>query len=442
MAHEVVRQPASNLGKVTSKVSAGPTVSAKPQNGEHQANRKGAEARSTSGAQISEVSPQTEARIRSAVGSGRPLPAPLRDFFEPSFDHDLSNVRIHTDRSAASTSQSLQAAAFTLGSDIFFNAGRFSPHTATGFGLVAHELVHVAQQRAGSVSRLIQRAELPYHQLVWGDFVAQAPAAATESAGLWSSFKIPTPVLTSGTKDTKKRCKLLNPTGRRKFDTKFDGKGSVNPAQFDTEFQPYMETDKSWLQDRLKNNAYCNNAATQCERDFDQNPNVRPRLGTAAANRKSDCKTSFLRTCIANESTKKALLLKHEQGHFEITRVMAGKARDAVKAKAATFTFNASGCGHDAAMDLVHQLFQQPRAGLIKLGEDWRTFKDQVQVVYDHETTNSLNQRKQTDWEAKIAAGLTDYSVLPAAAPATPTQSPATPGRTTTPAQQVPAAEK
>jgi hypothetical protein len=394
-----------------------------------------------------DVGPDVESQISALRGGCQPLPQSLRAFFEPRFGYDLSHVRIHTDRSAASTSQSLQAAAFTFGSDIFFNTGQFSPDTATGFGLMAHELAHVAQQRAGSVSRrLIQRAELPYHQLKWEDFKAQAPTTAPESAGLWSSFKIPTPDLTSSTIDTKKTCKLDKPIGRRTKDTRFEGKGSVDPTQFDNKFQPYMDTDKSWLQERFKDNAYCNSVATQCESDFDQNKNVRPKLGNAVANKKSDCKSSFLRTCLADQKTKMDLLLKHEQGHFDITKVMADKARDDVKAKAATLKFSAGGCGHDAAMDAVRQLFKQPSQELLQLGEAWITFKEKVQDAYDLETTRGSIQAKQTAWEAKIKAGLKDY-VLPAApqpapAPATPTQSPATPAPTKTPATPAPAPKK
>ena len=38
-----------------------------------------------------------------------------------------------------------ESEAFTLGQDIFFAQNQFSPNTADGMGLLAHELTHVAQ---------------------------------------------------------------------------------------------------------------------------------------------------------------------------------------------------------------------------------------------------------------------------------------------------------
>jgi hypothetical protein len=62
---------------------------------------------------------------------------------------DVSHVRVHDDDQADRLSQSLNAAAFTIGSDIFFRARHYNPGTAPGRRLLAHELVHVAQQEVG-----------------------------------------------------------------------------------------------------------------------------------------------------------------------------------------------------------------------------------------------------------------------------------------------------
>jgi hypothetical protein len=61
----------------------------------------------------------------------------------------LADVRIHADASAAQAALRANAHAFTIGSDIFFAAGKFAPHTGEGATRLAHELVHVEQQRAG-----------------------------------------------------------------------------------------------------------------------------------------------------------------------------------------------------------------------------------------------------------------------------------------------------
>jgi hypothetical protein len=66
---------------------------------------------------------------------------------ETRFGHDFSRVWVHTDAASATGAASIDTAAFTLGNDIVFGANRFAPHTAAGFGLLAHELAHVVQAR-------------------------------------------------------------------------------------------------------------------------------------------------------------------------------------------------------------------------------------------------------------------------------------------------------
>lgn len=99
---------------------------------------------------------------------GRPLPTGLRRSFEPRFGYDFGDVRIHTGAAAADSARALHAHAFTLGRDIVFGDGEYSPHTTSGRRLIAHELVHVVQQGgepAGPVSSVlasprVQRAEI------------------------------------------------------------------------------------------------------------------------------------------------------------------------------------------------------------------------------------------------------------------------------------------
>src|SRR5262249_61572391 len=67
-------------------------------------------------------------------------------FFEPRFGSDFSNVRVHKDSYEGRLAEALQAKAFTVGSDIIFGAGQFTPQTPAGKHLLAHELVHVVQQ--------------------------------------------------------------------------------------------------------------------------------------------------------------------------------------------------------------------------------------------------------------------------------------------------------
>jgi len=76
---------------------------------------------------------------------GQPLPDSTRSFFEPRFGADLSRVRIHTDTQAARSADAVQAKAYTVGKSIAFADGQYSPHSESGKGLLAHELVHVVQ---------------------------------------------------------------------------------------------------------------------------------------------------------------------------------------------------------------------------------------------------------------------------------------------------------
>jgi outer membrane protein OmpA-like peptidoglycan-associated protein len=93
-----------------------------------------------------EVGPEIESGISAIEGSGQPLAESTRSFFEPRFGSDFSNVRVHKDSYGGRLAEALQAKAFTVGSDIIFGAGQFTPETPAGKHLLAHELVHVVQQ--------------------------------------------------------------------------------------------------------------------------------------------------------------------------------------------------------------------------------------------------------------------------------------------------------
>ena len=82
---------------------------------------------------------------------GQLLDPDTRAYFEPRYGHDFSRVRVHADRQASETARAMDAAAYTVGSQIAFAEGRYQPGTAAGRRLLAHELAHVAQQRNASV---------------------------------------------------------------------------------------------------------------------------------------------------------------------------------------------------------------------------------------------------------------------------------------------------
>ena len=94
-----------------------------------------------------------EAGITTPRSGGHSLPGHVRAYFEPRFGYDFSRVRIHTDSLAAETASSVNARAFTLGRDIVFGAGEYTPETTVGKRLLAHELTHVVQQRSAIARR-------------------------------------------------------------------------------------------------------------------------------------------------------------------------------------------------------------------------------------------------------------------------------------------------
>jgi hypothetical protein len=95
------------------------------------------------------VTPNLASRIQSLQGGGRPMSGSERSFFEPRFSADFSGVKVHTDSNAAHLACSVNAKAFTVGRDVVFGSGKFSPETTGGKKLIAHELTHVVQQNEG-----------------------------------------------------------------------------------------------------------------------------------------------------------------------------------------------------------------------------------------------------------------------------------------------------
>jgi len=89
-------------------------------------------------------------------GSGQRLDENSRSYMEERFGYNFSDVRLHTDSYAARKSNELNAEAFTIGRDVFFNAGRHNPSSIEGKRLLAHELTHVVQQ-GGIAYKLLQR---------------------------------------------------------------------------------------------------------------------------------------------------------------------------------------------------------------------------------------------------------------------------------------------
>lgn len=79
-------------------------------------------------------------------GTSQALESSTRETLEPQFGHSFENIRIFADDRAAQSADALHANAYTVGSNIVFNAGRYQPNSSDGQRLIAHELTHTVQQ--------------------------------------------------------------------------------------------------------------------------------------------------------------------------------------------------------------------------------------------------------------------------------------------------------
>ncbi len=104
------------------------------------------------------VSDAVSNSINSLQGKGTSLDANTQSFMSNRFGIDFSNVKIHTDNQAAQLNKDLNAKAFTVGNDIYFNEGQYQPNSSSGKQLLAHELTHTLQQTKGIKRKIIQRA--------------------------------------------------------------------------------------------------------------------------------------------------------------------------------------------------------------------------------------------------------------------------------------------
>jgi hypothetical protein len=131
--------------------------------------------------------------------SGQPLDRPTQALMQSRLGHDFSDVRVHADGQATESAKSVNAHAYTVGTNVVFQADKYSPGTESGQKMLAHELTHVVQQKAGpvdgtpasggiSVSHpsdpFEQAAERNAEQAMSSNAPAAAPAMATQATSL------------------------------------------------------------------------------------------------------------------------------------------------------------------------------------------------------------------------------------------------------------------
>jgi Domain of unknown function (DUF4157) len=84
-------------------------------------------------------------------GGGSPLAPDVQKDMQARLGHDFSDVRVHTDSKASESAASVNAHAYTVGSNVVFQRDKYDPSSAAGKTMLAHELTHVIQQRSGPV---------------------------------------------------------------------------------------------------------------------------------------------------------------------------------------------------------------------------------------------------------------------------------------------------
>jgi hypothetical protein len=113
----------------------------------------------------------------------------------PGTKYDFSDIRIHSDARAAESARAVNAQAYTVGRDIVFGANRYAPQTYAGRRLLAHELTHVAQQRATG-ERIIARQAVEQYETK--GFILDRPnIEMVEKLGYWfrlilDAYEMPT----------------------------------------------------------------------------------------------------------------------------------------------------------------------------------------------------------------------------------------------------------
>ena len=119
--------------------------------------------------------------IRGQLGHGHSLDGKTRQRMENAFGTSFSGVRVHTGAQAENLSQNMNARAFTVGNDIAFGPGEYSPGTLVGDALIAHELAHRVQQGNGSSAQVSSRGDHSH-----GVLEEQADVAAVHAvASAW-----------------------------------------------------------------------------------------------------------------------------------------------------------------------------------------------------------------------------------------------------------------
>jgi len=173
VAEKVMRMP-SNAGFVMGGIGTGAAMNVQRQckncGNEEKISRKEEELRGIDQPEILQAkagasfasggtAPGTvQSGIASTKGAGTNLPTHINSDLGGKMGADFSGVKIHDNAHAAKMTAHVNARAFTVGNDIYFNKGEYNPNSSGGKFLLAHELTHTIQQGA-TVQRKTEEKE-------------------------------------------------------------------------------------------------------------------------------------------------------------------------------------------------------------------------------------------------------------------------------------------
>lgn len=108
--------------------------------------------RTAGNAAVGSLLEEDRSPVHGVVSSGgEPLEPGVRTEMESRLGHDFGDVRVHADGAADQSAQSVNAHAYTVGSNVVFQRDKYDASSTEGKTMLAHELTHVVQQRSGPV---------------------------------------------------------------------------------------------------------------------------------------------------------------------------------------------------------------------------------------------------------------------------------------------------
>ena len=189
-----------------------------------------------------ESSSEIENTLNASKGGGAPIANAPRQQMEESFGTDFSNVRVHTDSTAAQMNKALQAQAFTHGSDVYFNSGKYNTESTEGKHLLAHELTHTVQQGESVRRKAAPNANNPNQKETAAEAVAPSSSEVVDiSTGQFSpSEKVKAEIQEAAGKGLDVRVVVPNISDVGKIKIRIDSRGNYQAVGGQRGYMPVL----------------------------------------------------------------------------------------------------------------------------------------------------------------------------------------------------------